>query len=1235
MRPGGVVGRRISFSRVQVMKPLSMPRLVLRRLADGWVPLVSIFFGIVVATTVIAAAPIYLASLERLALDLEIDGLKRPLSNINVFAFNTPLTRDDLRDTRLSLEGAIERHIAPIYESRERYLAVDTYLAGLPGSPLPASGGSSGMVFLAYFRSFSNLEQHVTILDGRMAGDTVERGPRGPVLEAVVSVATADMFRLKAGHVVTLTPDIGIATLVSARIVGVIEATNPTEDYWKPHASLFLDPPEEGPELPGEVELESEGEVVAIPLFVTQEALVEGVGGAYPGTLIDSLWFIFTDTERLKDWSVAETLRRFEEFESDISKAMPGSDVFSSITKTVRNVEKARFFSRVPMLLLLAIMVVTVLFFLSMMVSYLVQSREVDTVMLRTRGVGTLQILRLYALEGLVMTALAVVLAPFLAIAMVALAGKLPSFSGMTGGGFLPVEIGVAPFLMAAGAGLLCLVIFVVPGVLGARSGLLTHKLRSSRPPTLPFFHRYYLDVALLVLGGLTFWELSSRGQFISGGLFNEVEVNETLLIAPVLFLIVVALVFIRFFPLVVRYLSGESPAVVHLGVVATVLVLGAGVALRETREGNVAGWVGPVAVLVSFAVLYWATQRSRGVALRVGGLVFQGVLVGGFVIMERPVLGDALFAPAIVLIMLVPAQVLFLLLVALTRRSPVWLSMGMWHMSRNPLQYTWLVLLLVLVTGVGILSTTVGGTLERSREDRIQYDMAADIHVTGVPRLVLGGARGLKERTLRIPGVTSGTVALRETAGVAHATAQVLALESRQFPYMSWYRDDFSASSLGGLMDALRSNSQVEKLEIPEGATAIGVWARPTEAYSGLSMWVAIETASGYIEHLSLGDLGGPPEWRLMGSVIPQRLRRPLHLVSMQIYEAGGKIKTPGTLLLDDIMVAVGPSNEEVVLEDFEGQMRWTAIVTSPLAPDRILPGLDAFGGQRIGVFSFGPESEHGYRGIYVSPTAGPVPVVVSSSFVETTGVRVGDAFVANISGRRVPMVIRDTVDYFPTMVPGGNGFILADLDNLTGHLNVLNYFYSVTPNELFLKEAPTARQNVREAVSALTLGLAQVEHMGTQLDSVRGNPLSTAGWNSIVLLSLGIVVLSAGLGYVTYLLSFASRSKGEMGFLQSMGLSRRQLWGLLGFEQLAIAVIGLGLGTWAGLQLSALMVSPLAITERGEQVVPPFILMTDWSLMLPTYAALLGIFTAALYVLNRSVGRLDLRAISREEGL
>ena len=133
--------------------------------------------------------------------------------------------------------------------------------------------------------------------------------------------------------------------------------------------------------------------------------------------------------------------------------------------------------------------------------------------------------------------------------------------------------------------------------------------------------------------------------------------------------------------------------------------------------------------------------------------------------------------------------------------------------------------------------------------------------------------------------------------------------------------------------------------------------------------------------------------------------------------------------------------------------------------------------------------------------------------------------------------------------------------------------------------------------------------------------------------MLSVGIIIFSAGLGYVVYLLSFANRSRTEMGYMQAMGLSRRQITGLLGIEHLLVALFGLGLGTWAGYEMSQTMVSALAVTNTGSQVVPPFILVTDWSVMGPIYAVLAAIFVSALAVLNHGIMRLDLYTISRLE--
>ncbi|MCH9011095.1 MAG: hypothetical protein IIC21_10755 [Chloroflexi bacterium] len=66
----------------------------------------------------------------------------------------------------------------------------------------------------------------------------------------------------------------------------------------------------------------------------------------------------------------------------------------------------------------------------------------------------------------------------------------------------------------------------------------------------------------------------------------------------------------------------------------------------------------------------------------------------------------------------------------------------------------------------------------------------------------------------------------------------------------------------------------------------------------------------------------------------------------------------------------------------------------------------------------------------------------------------------------------------------------------------------------------------------------------------------------------------------------------------------------------------------------MSNMMLSAVAVTERGDPVLPPFVMTTDWGLMGPIYVALIGVFAAGLYWLMRAASRADLSEVTRVEG-
>ena len=427
-----------------------------------------------------------------------------------------------------------------------------------------------------------------------------------------------------------------------------------------------------------------------------------------------------------------------------------------------------------------------------------------------------------------------------------------------------------------------------------AHTGLISHRLRSSRPPLVPMFQRYYLDIGLLIIGALVFWEFRARGELVSEGLLGDSQVNEATLLAPVLFLVVVALLFMRFFPLIVRFMSGESPGILHLLLVGSVAAIGPTIAVKGIRDDTGLGWIGVVLLLLALSAIYRETNRAQRRRFVFFGLAVQAGAVAWFLTLEPPSNGEALFIPKLVLLAIVPAQIIFLIIKSLVQAAPVWLSMSLWHMARNPFQYSWLVLLLVLVTGLGVLSTTVGGTLDRSHQERIKYGVAGDFRVAEIPGYFARTEPPLKERYSGIPGVIEVSLA-RRGEGVLGSTSagtafDVLAGEAQEFSNIAWYREDFSATPLRNVMQLLGTSDSVEPRVIPDGATGIGVWVKPQDFYPIMSLWLVIKDSRGKNKVVTLGNTGAP-RWHLMSAEIPTELEPSANFDLDSGLRAGGRL--------------------------------------------------------------------------------------------------------------------------------------------------------------------------------------------------------------------------------------------------------------------------------------------------------------------------------------------------------
>ena len=1233
----------------------------------------AIFSGMLVAITLISGMPIYLATLEKQSIQGAIESAVEKNSpshlDLNIFLPFLPLESARINEADSAVSDSLDSTFGTVVTVTQRNIKTSIFSFSLSArktllssneSHIPVDGATddflskclsifetaslcntdsaekNGILHDGFFQHLTSLNDHVIYLEGKPPSYKPLRFVAGPMIEASIDAELADYFSIDVGDVIVATPSMDNMVHIGVKVVGIFKPIDETAAIWQGDSKSFTHP---YPPSEDDTVTRPEDLPPYLAMFIQEKSLTQGIGSAYAGSVSNATWSSHVDFEKFKEWSRPEIEVAMDSLGEKIGKELPGSELRSGIQMILRQFGRQNFLSSAPLLLLMAVLSVSLIYFLFMLTNYLIPGRESDIALLKSRGTSTFGLLAQYSIEGLVLTAIAFTSAPFIAMGLIATLGYLPYFENISGGGMLPVRITPVPFFVAAGAGVLCFLVFVTPVVLSSRTSLIARRISTSRPPTVPFVQRYYLDILFLAVVGILYWEMKARGQISSGGLFGQEGVNEALLVAPVLLLVAVAMLFFRAFPLLVTYLAGESHALVTLiGFVSVLILLGFctwGILTDEIGE-----WLIPAISSAIFALgLYLVRKTSNknlkffAVVLMTSGIGFLWMYLPDYM---PPVALNGLWGASIV----VPGIIFFFLLRYAARFTPAWIALTLWHMSRNPLQYSWLVLLLVLASGVAVLSATLGATLERSHKDRIKYRVAEDVRIEETWGGFLSNVDSIEEleaQYVQVEGVSNFTPALRREGTVGSGSGafpfHLLAVEVGDFS--PWTRPDFSSKPMDRTLQTIRPGEPDDLILFPKDATEIGMYTKPMGAYPLISIWLLVEDANGHRQIITLGRSGlRTSEWTRRAVPINKRLVQPLKIVSIQISEPGfGPSGTPGSILIDDLFAV--KDGTDVVIESFENPNTWTVIPTSSVDSDSLFLSPSATVSGSFGVvFEFGKEANHGVRGIYLPEYGSALRVIASDSFLSSTGLSVGSYSLVEISGVLVIVHIVDSVIYFPTLDPLDKGFLLTDLNALISHLSSVNPRTKKTPNEIFLQLSVLGETKDLAGELTTIAGISgEVAEKRTMLAEVQNDPLISAGWKALTLVSIMGSLFMTTMGYLVYVVFLSERSRSEMGSLRSLGLSRIQTVGLVALEHSVIVAMGIGIGTWTGFQMTKLMVDSVAISESGGVVLPPPILTTDWSVLGIVAAMFTFVFLVSVTLLGKYLFSMNLGALARME--
>jgi hypothetical protein len=490
----------------------------LRHLRRHWRLNLAVLLGLTLAGALLASLPSYATAIAARGLNQSIRDAAPASRNIQV------TTAGDLS---AGLYGHVEDSLGDLIHGRLEVRETTLPAAALPFSSTVLLGKRP--IQALHLWSFDKLAANVRIVDGRLpkAPDQgeLDNSILPPPLEVAIGLDAATRSNWGIGDRFT-SPD----KVFRFDVVGIAEPLEPHNDMWWGDLNPF-------------------GLSIQIPNpnedFVTLSLLL------HPNTIRTLLpshelsWRILVDQGKITVDNIAAVQSKLVNLQTSLGKNRV--QVSTQLPQILADYRAQLSRARMSVFLLTVQAFIFVLYTLAMLASFLLDRSQGELATLAGRGATAWQITRIFALESLLLALpAALLLGPLMACGALTLCAKVADASVPAG---IPQESRWLA-LIAVGLGWLALVLPIYPA---ARRNLLDWQRARARPARLSKAQRLYLDLFLLALGGLLYWQLNQSGSFVMHRLYDTPVADPLLLLGPSLLLIAVAMVFLRLAPHLLR----------------------------------------------------------------------------------------------------------------------------------------------------------------------------------------------------------------------------------------------------------------------------------------------------------------------------------------------------------------------------------------------------------------------------------------------------------------------------------------------------------------------------------------------------------------------------------------------------------------------------------------------------------------------------------------------------------
>lgn len=1127
--------------------------LALRRAAAEWQLLSGLAFGTVVAVALLAAAPIYLRALDDLGIQSTFRAENPSDLDIHIRAAGLRLDNGDYSDVNQRVQSAVAASASRFTQGSQRSVRSATLYVTTAGET-PRTDTDRPR---SYIQVIDGLQDHARVIAGRLPERPSSAG--APRLEVVVPQALAAKLRIDLGDEFSFAAFwLNDATIpVTASVVGIVAPDDPGERFWS--GTDYFTPPDTTWD--------------TFVFFAREDAFIATLGRNVEGLQVDATWAFLFDTGTINGGNVDEARAAMQDVVNSVRQRVPNAELQSRVGPVLESYQHRLTFARVPLFVLLAQVELIVLFYVVLVASMVVERQSGEIAVFKSRGAGQRQLFVVYLLQALFIAAIALVLGPLIAGAGIALLGLTPAFSDLSNGSLLTITIGRTAILLAIAGAALSVVALLLPAFRAARVSIVQHRQAAARQHRTSGLRHYYLDAVLIAGGAFLFWR-SQQQTLVTLGREGDLVSDPLLLMAPAVFSMTAALIFLRLFPVA---LAGVAKVVAPFRNPSAPLAL--------TYMVRSPAHYARLIFLLILATSLGIFSASFGATLDRSYQDRSLYLVGSNVRYD--------FAAAeptrdITSVATTAARSQGALAAAAAMRMPARLADGQ---GDTPLE--------LLAVEPHTFAETAWFRPDFADDDEAELvgRLASDPRDAGVRLPADSDEFGV---WVRLPDARAGTSIL----------ARALDANGQYFDYV------------------LGMTASSEPVFATEEADGLAMWgARGQVVASGdaLAGWTYLST--------SVTDLLDPSRALGLGSRNFDTPASPIQLVSLYFQQRLGPDEQPGATVVVDSLSVTHRNGKTEVIDGFEEAGQWETLPagTTSDAPDIFSITQDnPQEGSSAAVYSWTTPGLDTLHGIRAGGAEAGLPVLVNRALLERTNRDVGDTLGVSVGTHQFEARIAGVFDLFPTYSPDAGDLVVADLEATRRELNRV-------PGSGGIRAVSEVWVRTETGVGADRLDLPAGSRPSSVLEALqererlRLDPLIETGWQGVLLIAFVTIAVLSSLGMLIYAYLAAQARRLDFAVLRTMGLSPSQIFGLVGLEQLLVVGLGMLGGSLIGSRISVLILGSLELTETGDRVTPPFVLEVNWPAVAAAYGLIVFVFALSVLFLVLFFSRLSLHRMLR----